>query len=304
MVDQNFLIPLQTTVSRSGSCQGVGVHSGQLVTVRVCPGPEDSGIVFVRQDQGPFPIRGQWDNVVDTRFSTTLGNTHGNRIATVEHLMAAFWASGIHNARVEVDGPEIPILDGSSSPWMTFLQNLGSLPQRRFSPVLRVRKTLRVEEGESWIQLTPADTFSIHVTIPLGQNMAPQSFHYTLGDVFVDHVAPARTFSRLEHIETMRSLGLIKGGSLDNAVVIDQGQVLNPEGLRFPNECARHKVLDLIGDLALGAPLIRGHIKADGPGHSLNHRLLRLLMEDQTAWQWETFAVSASTAPLERRAQA
>ena len=291
---KSFLPPLQATVTRKGSCAGIGIHSGQSVNVQITPAPADSGIVFVRTDgqkSGARSIAATWKNVVDTRFSTTLGNSDGpadnagghpddGRISTVEHLMAAFWALGIHNATVEVAGAELPIFDGSSQPWISLLTSLGRTFQPKRVGVHKVTKTLRVEEGDSWLQVDPCDTFRVDVTAPLGHGAQAQTFSYRLGDVFNERIGSARTFSLRENVEKMRALGLIQGGSLDNAVVLDQGRVMNPEGLRFPNECARHKVLDLIGDWALGGPLILGHVRAYAPGHTLNHRLLRLVMAD------------------------
>ena len=282
---KSFLSPLQATVTRKGSCAGIGIHSGQSVDVQITPAPADNGIVFIRTDtngSGRPSIRASWDAVVDTRFSTTLGTSQDSpesgRISTVEHLMAALWALGIHNATIEVAGAELPIFDGSSQPWISFLTSLGRTCQTKRVSVHQVTTTLRVEEGDSWIQVDPCETFRVDVTAPLGHGVPAQTFSYRLGDVFDERIGSARTFSLRENVEKMRALGLIQGGSLDNAVVLDQGRVMNPEGLRFSNECARHKVLDLIGDWALGAPLILGHVTAYAPGHTLNHRLLSLVM--------------------------
>lgn len=283
-----FFLPLQGTVKRSGGCKGIGVHTGKTISLTIYPESVGRGITFVRKDKKDAEVIASWRHVVDTRFSTTLGNTRGDTVSTVEHLLAAFWALGIDNARIEITGPEVPILDGSAVVWMHFLENLGMTRYKTLAPVIQILKTIRIQENQSWIEITPSDTFSLDVTVPLGTGNTEQNFSYVLGDLFASQVAPARTFSLLQNIQRMRSMGLIRGGSLENAVVLDNGRVMNPEGLRFENECARHKALDLIGDWSLGGRLILGAVKAQAPGHTLNHKLLRLVLSDQTAWQWTT----------------
>ncbi len=279
-----FFVPLQGTVEKAGGCSGIGVHTGKEIQLKVFPARAGEGISFVRQDAPHVPISASWKSVVDTRFSTTLGNSEGVTISTVEHLMAAFWALGIDNARVELNGPEVPILDGSSAPWISLLTFLGVKRYHSVSSIIRVLKTLRLQENDSWIEISPSTTFSIDLVAPLGEGTEHQ-FSYLLGDRFVEEIASARTFSLYENVQKMRAMGLIQGGSLDNAIVIDQGVVLNPEGLRFANECARHKALDFIGDWFLGARLFLGAVKAYAPGHALNHKLLRLLLENENAWE-------------------
>jgi UDP-3-O-[3-hydroxymyristoyl] N-acetylglucosamine deacetylase len=273
------------------------VHTGDTIDLTVSPAAAGPGIVFVRKDLDNGEIVASWRHVVDTRFCTTLGNAQGQTVSTVEHLLAAFWALGIDNARVELTGPEVPILDGSSAPWISFLQGLGVMRYPTLAPVIEILKEIRIQENTSWIEVSPSAVFSVDVTAPLGAGEVAQSFSYRLGEGFENHVAPARTFSLLENVEKMRAQGLIRGGSLENAVVIDKGQVMNPDGLRFADECARHKVLDLIGDWSLGGRLILGAVKAHAPGHSLNHKLLRLVLEDASAWRFVHYGAAALQRP-------
>ena len=270
----------QGTVRQPFSCGGIGVHGGLPVRVTVSPCPPGTGILFVRTDRDEVEIPGDVSHVVDTRFCTTLGNSFGETIATVEHLLAALWAFGIDNARIEVSGPELPILDGSAAPWVALIQEAGIVRYRTPRKTLRISEPLYLEEGQGWIRLEPSETFSLSVTAPLGDGEQVHRFSYRLGDSFEHEVAAARTFSQLEHVEKMQAMGLIRGGSLANALVFDgEGRVLNPEGLRFNNECARHKALDLLGDWSLGLGLLKARVTAHATGHGLNHRMLRKILE-------------------------
>lgn len=277
---------LQGTLKSIVTCQGVGVHTGEQIKLTLHPAMPDEGVTFVRCDQGNAQIKARFENVVDTRFSTTIGNDQGVTLSTVEHLMAAFVALGIDNAFVEVSGPEIPILDGSALPFIQLIQQEGIQVQDRLRKRLKVLKTVRVEEADQYLEISPSSLFRVSVAVPLGPHLA-QSYTYTSQESFTETIAAARTFSLLENVERMQAAGLIKGGSLKNAVVLDGERVVNPEGLRFPQECARHKILDIVGDFALAGVSFLGHIRGRRPGHTLNHQLLKTLMENQDAWCFE-----------------
>ena len=278
-------VPQQGTLKIGGSLSGIGVHSGESIQVRILPADPHTGITFVRTDLLDAEILATWTNVSDTRFCTTLSDARGATVSTIEHLMAAFWTLGIDNARVEIDGPEVPILDGSAAPWIDLILSLGIASQGVMAPVVELLHTVRVTEGDSWLEVSPSSTFEVTLETPVGEG-AVQKFSYTLGDFFSTNVGPARTFSRLQDVERMREMGLIRGGSLDNAVVFDGPRVLNPEGLRFEDECARHKVLDLIGDWSLGNRIYLAKIRGYATGHTLNHRLLKAVLSDASAWRF------------------
>lgn len=295
----------QGTLRSAVACQGVGVHTGTQISLTLKPAAPHTGIIFVRCDQEHGEIKGHFANVVDTRFSTTLGNAHGVTLSTVEHLMAAFVALGIDNACVEVDGPEIPILDGSSLPFIHLIQSVGVRVEKHPRTYLKILKTVRVEGStrEQYLEISPASTFRVSVDVPLGSDLS-QSYTYTAtAEGFTEAIAPARTFSLLENVEKMRAAGLIKGGSLANAVVLDGDRVLNPEGLRFPHECARHKILDIVGDFALAGVSFLGHIQGRSPGHTLSHQLLNSLMSTQDAWCLEKESPSSFSHIIQKSHQ-
>lgn len=270
----------QQTIEKSVVANGIGLHSGQPTTIILSPAPPDSGIVFQTPPPHQTSIPATPPNVVDSRFATTLG-VNGSRIATVEHLMAAASALGIVNLIVEVDGEEIPALDGSAKPFVTLLQSAGKVtqPVRRQAPLV-IREPIRVGDGARWLEILPGQEFRISYTLDLdhpavGTQVA--SFVCT-EQVFVEELAGARTYGFLKDVGTLRKNGLARGGSLDNAVVVGRRVVLNGD-LRFRNEFVRHKILDLIGDLALlGSPVV-GHVVARNAGHALNHELVRAMWE-------------------------
>jgi UDP-3-O-[3-hydroxymyristoyl] N-acetylglucosamine deacetylase len=276
----------QQTLKAAIGCVGVGLHSGQRVSLTFRPAPADHGIVFRRTDLGA-DIPARFDRVVETRLSTVLAN-NGARIGTVEHVMAALAGCGIDNVVVEVDGPEPPILDGAAGQFVFLLDCAGTVAQDAPRSTIEIRRPVRVSDGDAFVELRPARTgfemaLSIDFTAPaigrqaLSLRLTPESFRQEL--------ARARTFTLAEEIDELRAAGLAKGGSLENAIVIDQARVLNPAGLRLPDEFVRHKLLDAVGDLALiGAPL-RGRLIAHRSGHTLNNRLLRTLFADRTAWR-------------------
>ncbi|MBI3185015.1 MAG: UDP-3-O-acyl-N-acetylglucosamine deacetylase [Myxococcales bacterium] len=274
----------QRTIAETISCQGVGLHSGAQVTMRLLPAPAGHGVVFVRTDLGPpLAIKALAENVVDTSLATTLGNG-GAKVGTVEHLMAALCGLGIDNVRVELDGPEVPIMDGSAGPFAYLIRTAGIRVQDEPKSFLVVKKPITVSDGDKEATLQPASRFRIDCTIDFRHPLiSDQSFGLEFSDrTFIREISRARTFGFLRDVEHLRKMGLAIGGSLDNAVVVDEFSILNPDGLRFPDEFVRHKVLDAMGDLALfGRPVI-GHLKVLKSGHALNHRLVQMVLQDSS----------------------
>ena len=275
-------------------CAGIGVHSGAHVRMVLSPAPMDTGIVFIRSDVRGVDnaICAHADSVTDTRNCTTLTNKAGVSIATVEHLMSACAGLGIDNLIVELDGAELPILDGSSAPFVQVLLNAGLQQQGRSQPVIRILEPIEVRMGSKSAALLPAGTFEgldLDVTIRFADpaiGVQRRRIELT-AETFLNDIADARTFGFMSDVDAMRAAGLGRGASLDNTVVVDAGRVANPEGLRFDDEFVRHKLLDAVGDLSLvGAPIC-GRFVADQPGHALNARLVRALLDTPEAWCWE-----------------
>ena len=282
----NSAMRYQRTIRGGISCSGVGLHTGQTTTVRLHPAPEDHGIRFVRTDlPRPVTIRAIAEQVVGTTLSTSLG-TDGAAIQTVEHLLAACAGLRVDNLLIEVEGPEVPILDGSAAPFAALLQQAGIKKQARLQPYLRLIRPLRIGEPGSGVTVMPAPFPRISYTIDFPDAVVKRQhylYHWT-EEEFIQGIAPARTFGFLKDVERMRAHGLIKGASLENAVVVGDTGVVNPEGLRFPDEFVRHKVLDMIGDLALlGLPLV-AQIEASCAGHAMNAELVRALRAQPDAW--------------------
>jgi UDP-3-O-[3-hydroxymyristoyl] N-acetylglucosamine deacetylase len=279
----------QRTIRNQVSCTGIGLHSGQTVNLTLNPAPPDHGISFVRRDIPSHPvIKAQFDSVVDTNLSTTLGN-NGFRVSTVEHLMAAFFGLGIDNARVELDGPEVPIMDGSAAPFIFLLKSAGLKEEKKPKRFIVIREPLEFSDGGRSINLLPCNELKISYTIDFSHPLLrDQSYeHRFSAKDFVREISRARTFGFLRDIETLRANGLAMGGSLDNAIVIDDFRILNEDGLRYKDEFVRHKILDFIGDLAiLGCPVI-GHFVVNKSGHSLNQGMLKKLA--QSSKHWENF---------------
>jgi UDP-3-O-[3-hydroxymyristoyl] N-acetylglucosamine deacetylase len=282
----------QRTLKASISCVGVGLHSGQRVSMTLRPAGVGHGIVFRRTDLD-LDIPARFDAVVDTRQCTVLGSQRDPtaRVATVEHVLAALAGGGIDNAVVELDAPEPPILDGSSAPFVFLLDCAGSVEQDAPRSAIEIRRPVRVEDGDAFAELRPiapgAAWLDMAISIDFtAAAIGRQALSLRLTPAgFRQELSRARTFALAEEIDQLRAAGLAQGGSLDNAVVVDQARVLNPTGLRMPDEFARHKLLDAVGDLALaGAPLI-GRFVAHRSGHTLNNRLLRALFADRRAWR-------------------
>jgi UDP-3-O-[3-hydroxymyristoyl] N-acetylglucosamine deacetylase len=294
---------LQHTVAQAVRLIGVGVHSGAPATLVIKPAPVNHGIVFVRSDMTAHDNRipARWDMVADTRLCTVLKNAAGASVSTVEHVMSALAVLGIDNAEIAIDGPEVPIMDGSAQAFVDAIDTVGRRAQALARRVIRVIKPVMLEDGDKTITLLPADeavySFDIEFANPV---IGRQTFSHRMDETgYRSDIAYARTFGFLAEVEALRAAGLGRGGSLDNAIVVDGDRVLNPDGLRSPTEFVRHKILDAIGDIALaGLPLIaRYHgVKA---GHALNNRILHALFADETAYVIETLA-----APQPARARA
>lgn len=280
----------QKTIANVVSCQGIGIHSGTLVTLTLRPAIVGSGMTFIRTDLGGIEIKANWKTVVDTRLCTTIGNSKGVTISTIEHLMAALAANGIDNIRVEIDAPELPILDGSAQPFVSLIEEAGVRDQRSSRQFIRVLKTVTVTEGDRKVSLSPAPYYEIEVDFDFAGRtaLAPQNLIFRpLEEDFSEEIASARTFGLLEDAEKVWALGLSKGASLENTLVYDGVDVMNEEGLRFDDECVRHKVLDALGDLHLAGGLILGKFHGIRTGHGLHHKLLLALFADPTAWTSE-----------------
>lgn len=280
----------QYTLRNSISCSGVGLHSGRKVTLILRPASADSGIVFRRSDLG-IDIPARFDNVVDTRLSTVIaapGNPQA-RLGTIEHVMAALAGCGIDNVRIDVEGPEIPVLDGSAAPFVFLIDCAGREQQAAPRRMIEVLKRVRVETGDAFAELRPASAANLSLSLSIAfpaRAIGRQAYSMILTDHgFRCEIAPCRTFTLLGEIEALRQAGLARGGSLDNAIVVDDDRVLNPAGLRRRDEFVRHKLLDAVGDLALAGQPIRGAFIGHRSGHSLNNRLLRSLLADPAAWR-------------------
>ncbi len=284
----------QRTLKQAISATGVGLHSGERVKLTLKPAAPDAGIVFRRTDlPEPVEVKAEPMLVNDTRLSSTLVNDTGVRVGTIEHLMSAFAGFGIDNLIVEVTAAEIPIMDGSAAPFIYLLQTAGVVEQPVPKRFIRVLKPVEVVEGDKWVRLDPKDGFSVTLSIEFNHpafNLAPQKVEIDFaGHSYLDEISRARTFGFMHEVEYMRQHGLGLGGSLDNAIVIDDEYVLNPEGLRFPDEFVRHKILDAIGDLYIvGHPLIAA-FSGHKSGHAMNNTLLRRLLEDPSAWEYVSF---------------
>lgn len=278
----------QQTLKAPIPCRGVGLHSGAQVAMTLLPAPANHGVVFHRTDVSDRDpnIPARFDRVVDTRLCTMIGNDDGVTVGTVEHLMAALAGCGIDNATVELDGPEVPIMDGSSEPFVFLIECAGTVELEAPRRAIEILKAVTVESEGRRVTLSPAEQYAIDFAIEFDSPVIERSeldVHLVNG-TFKHELARARTFGFLEDVEKMRAMGLGLGGSLDNAIIVDGDKVLNEEGLRFEDEFVRHKVLDCIGDLYLaGAPLI-GRVSATKAGHQMNNAVLHALFADPSAY--------------------
>jgi UDP-3-O-[3-hydroxymyristoyl] N-acetylglucosamine deacetylase len=286
----------QRTLKNVVRATGVGLHTGEKVYMTLRPAAPDTGVVFRRVDlPQPVDIRAHALSVGDTRLSSCLGRDAA-KVATVEHLMSAFAGLGVDNAYVDLTAGEVPIMDGSAGPFIFLVQSAGIAEQAAAKKFIRVLHTVEAREGDKWAKFEPYNGFRIDFSIAFNHPVFQQSRQRLQVDFattsYVKEIARARTFGFMQDVETMRAQGLGLGGSLDNAVVMDEYRVLNSDGLRYEDEFVKHKVLDAIGDLyLLGHPLI-GTFSAHKSGHALNNKLARALLADQTAWEFASFEVN------------
>ncbi len=279
----------QHTLARPVTLEGVGVHTGKLVNLAILPALPGAGISFVRIDEHDrdrcIPARA--DAVCDTRLSTTIGNADEVSVSTVEHLMAVFCALGVDNAVVEIDGPEAPIMDGSCLPWVRAIDRAGRVMQNAPRRYIEMLAPVVVNDGRKSAQLIPSDRFEVAFEIAYDCSaIGRQRIDLTVDEsAFRRELADCRTFGFLHEVEALRAAGLARGGGLENAIVIEGSTVLNPEGLRRPDECVRHKALDAIGDLyLLGAPIL-GRYEGRYAGHAMNNALVRAVLDQPRAWR-------------------
>ena len=281
----------QRTIAKAVSLTGIGLHSGAKVQVSFRPAPANTGLVYTRVDLNPsVTIKCSADSVRDTQLCTALVNEQGVRISTVEHLTAALSALGIDNLYIDVNAPELPVMDGSAQPFIYLFGSTGIKELSESKKFLRVVRKVRVEKEGKWAELTPSES-GFHLDLQIDFNhpaMDKEKQHFAMnftGEAFAHDVSRARTFCFMRDVEFMHSHNLALGGSLENAVVLDDHRVINPEGLRYEDEFVKHKLLDAIGDLYMDGHSILGNFKAYKTGHDLNNRLLRAFLSDSANYQ-------------------
>jgi UDP-3-O-[3-hydroxymyristoyl] N-acetylglucosamine deacetylase len=285
----------ETTVLTPIEAQGVGLHSGVPVSIRIRPAPAGTGIIFIRTDLDNFEIPASWEHVARVSYATSLMR-QGVLISTTEHLLSVLYSLGIDNAYIDIDNLEVPILDGSGEPFVKLIAGAGIRKYRKRRKYLRIKRPVAVEAQGKRISILPCDRFLLSCDIFFDH---PKVGRQTMDievtpERYASAIAPARTFGFAWELEQMRNMGLIRGASLENAVCFDRDSVMNPEGLRFEDECCRHKILDLIGDLALvGKPLL-GHVIAERAGHAMHAALVAKIMSDPTLYEILNFDQLAS----------
>lgn len=288
----NHTQALQTTLSNKVSCSGIGLHSGKPVQMVIYPAPAGAGIVFKRLDVASEKsfVSARYDLVSETRLGTTIQNRHGVTVSTIEHLMAAFWGAGLDNAVVELNGPEVPIMDGSSEPFLFMLECARVIKLAEPRQVLRILKRVEVRDGESVASVEPMAlgdegcTLSIEIQFNSKVIDRQAAFYDFREQNFKQSLSRARTFGFEHEVKALRQMGLALGGSLENAIVVGTEGVLNEEGLRYNDEFVRHKALDCVGDLFLAGHRIDGHFSFVKPGHAINNKLLRAVFADDSAY--------------------
>lgn len=282
----NFHANLQKTLKDSVTLQGVGIHSGKAARMTLRPASPGFGVRFVRTDLPGSPeIAAHFKNVINTQLATTLGRGSVT-VGTVEHVLAALHGMGIDNCRVEIDGPEIPIMDGSSGPFCEAIIKAGVAVQRQARPVLVLRRKVEIKIAEKWAVVEPSSRLEIHGSIEWDHpSIGYQEFHFIEGKTDFSELAFARTFGFAHEVDALKRAGLARGGSLDNAVVLDNALVLNPDGLRFPDEFVRHKVLDALGDFKLAGIQIQAYFRLHRAGHDLHSQLLTAIFKDPDCFE-------------------
>ena len=280
---------MQTTIQNPISCYGIGVHSGKKTQMTLKPATVNQGVVFIRTDVSGIDnvVYASYANVFDTTLSTSIKNIANVQISTIEHLMAAIWGCGINNVTVEIDGPEVPIMDGSSKPFVFMIECAGvktlSSPQKR----LKILKDVFISDNGCEICASPAEYSSIDLTIDFASSAIGRQQHiFTQDRSFKDELADSRTFGFIHELDYLQSKGLAKGASLDNAIGIDKDVILNQGGLRYDNEFVRHKMLDMLGDFFSSGGEVIGNIKALKTSHELNNKFLRKIFSDPFSYKW------------------
>jgi UDP-3-O-[3-hydroxymyristoyl] N-acetylglucosamine deacetylase len=292
----------QRTLNNMIRATGIGLHTGEKVFLTLRPAPEDTGIIFRRSDLNPVvEIHAKAENVGDTMLSTTLMKGEV-RVSTVEHLLSAMAGLGIDNAIIDVTASEVPIMDGSASPFVFLLQSAGIKEQNKPKRFIRIKKPITVKDGDKTASFSPFNGFKVSFSIdfdhPAFNNRTLQASIDFSTTSFVKEVSRARTFGFMHEIEYLRSQGLARGGSMDNAIVVDEFQVLNEDGLRYEDEFVKHKILDAIGDLYLLGNSLIGEYVGYKSGHGLNNALLRKLIAEKDAWEIVTFENDEDEAPI------
>ena len=291
----------QRTLKNSIRATGVGLHTGKQILMTLRPAAPDTGIIFRRTDlPEPVDIHAHAENVAETTLGTTLGNGDA-KVSTVEHLLSAFAGLGIDNAVVEVSAAEVPIMDGSAGPFVFLLQSAGIEEQSAPKRFVRVKKRLRVEEGDKWAEFKPFDGFKVNFEIefnhPVFKRRGQQASMDFSTTSFLKEVSRARTFGFMRDLEKLRAHNLALGGNLENAIVLDDSGILNEDGLRYQDEFVKHKILDAIGDLYLLGHSLIGEFSGHKSGHALNNKLLRTMLADPDAWEEVVFEKQAD-APM------
>lgn len=284
----------QRTIKQAITATGIGLHKGSKVTMTLRPATANTGIVFRRVDLTPYvDIKAEATAVQDTMLCTCINGPDGHTISTVEHLVSALAGLGIDNIIVEVDANEIPIMDGSASPFIFLLQSAGIEEQNSPKKFIRIKQKIRVEDGDKWAEFIPHHGFRVDFKIDFQHPIIKRSCQHLTMDFstesYVEQVSRARTFGFMKDLEFMHANNLALGGSMENAIALDDFRVLNPEGLRFDDEFLKHKILDAIGDIYLGGHSIIGELKAYKSGHGLNNKLLRALLENENAWEFVSY---------------
>jgi len=295
----------QTTIARPTAVSGIGLHTGQRINMTLRPAEAGAGIVFHRQvGDRTVTIEAASANVVDTRMATVLGKGDV-LVSTVEHLLSALAAYGVDNLHIDIDGPEVPIMDGSAAPFASVIEEAGLKRHAQSRKFLAIRQPISVIDGEKRVSIIPSRFFRItfdiafqHPCIALQQRSVKVS-----AASFRRDLAPARTFGFLKDVEMLKAAGLARGGSLENAIVVDDERILNPEGLRFQDEFVRHKILDAIGDLSLVGYPILGHVRAFKAGHDINHQLVEKILDTPESWQLLEFSEDDLEAALQMAPQ-
>lgn len=292
----------QRTIKQSISATGVGLHKGEKVHLTLRPAPDNTGIVFRRVDLDPVvDIKANAEAVGETTLCTCLVNEQGVQVSTVEHLLAAVAGLGIDNLIVDVDSPEIPIMDGSALPFVYLLQTAGVEELKTAKRFIKITKAIRVEEGDKWAELVPFEGFRVDFTIDFDHPVISNTGQSVTMDFsscsFIKEISRARTFGFMKDLEFLRSHNLALGGSIENAIVLDDFKMLNKDELRYDDEFVKHKILDAIGDLYMCGSSILGELKAYKSGHALNNLLLRAVFDNADSWEWVTYGDEAH-API------